>query len=89
MIQNQGRRRDGPYPSIQSHIHFSEAQFTGNWLPQESLARFDGEMPNGTWYLRLQDSFSGDGGSVRAFSLIITTCPGPGAVNPFLWSLIE
>lgn len=46
--------------------------YTGTFKPANSLSAFDGENPNGTWLLTVIDSFAGDTGSVRAFSLQLT-----------------
>lgn len=46
--------------------------YTGTFKPANSLSAFDGENPNGTWLLTVIDSFAGDSGSVRAFSLQLT-----------------
>lgn len=67
--------------SIQSVIT-ANAPFTGSFTPANALSAFDGEDPNGTWMLRVQDFFSADTGNIRAFSLIITPaqCSGVAAV---------
>jgi len=82
---------DGPYPSIQSQINAPDPPFTGNWLPLEPLLRFDGEDANGTWMLRIEDTFQGNTGSVRAFSLTITPeiCRVFNAVDNPAWQLME
>lgn len=46
--------------------------YTGIYKPSNPLSAFDGENPNGTWTLTVTDSFTGDTGNVRAFSLILT-----------------
>lgn len=50
--------------------------YTGTFKPANPLSTFDGENPNGTWMLTVIDAFTGDSGSVRAFSLQLTgyTC---------------
>lgn len=50
----------------------SGAPFTGTFKPSNPLSAFDGENPNGIWTLTVIDSFSGDNGNVRAFSLSLT-----------------
>ena len=60
---------------IQSQLA-SGAPFTGSFTPANALSAFDGETSNGTWQLSAQDFFVGDVGSIRAFSVIITTNPG-------------
>ncbi len=66
---------DGGFPSIQT---VTTAPIAGNFSPASLLSAFDGEAPNGTWILHVEDVFSIDVGSVRRFSLIITAaspCP--------------
>ncbi|HMG35881.1 MAG TPA: S8 family serine peptidase [Blastocatellia bacterium] len=58
-------------PSIQS-VASSQAPFTGSFKPANPLSAFDGETPNGTWQLKVQDFFAEDTGNIRAFSLVIT-----------------
>jgi uncharacterized repeat protein (TIGR01451 family) len=50
-----------------------EAPFTGTHLPSNPLAGFNGENPNGTWVLHVSDMAGADVGSVRAFSLLLST----------------
>lgn len=66
---------EGGYSSIQD---FAGQPVTGNFSPNEPLSAFDGENPNGTWTLNVTDVGPGDVGSLRRFSLVITTpkpCP--------------
>ncbi len=42
-------------------------------VPEESLAAFVGEDPNGTWTLTVSDDTAVDGGSLDSWSLAITT----------------
>ena len=51
----------------------ANAPFSGTFRPAEPLAKFRGENPNGTWTLRVTDTFTADTGNVRAFSLAIAT----------------
>ncbi|MBK8284199.1 MAG: HYR domain-containing protein [Ahniella sp.] len=44
---------------------------------EESLSAFMGEDPNGTWTLTVSDDLAGDGGSLDAFTLNITTGVAP------------
>jgi uncharacterized repeat protein (TIGR01451 family) len=44
-------------------------------VPEEALAAFVGENPNGTWLLTLSDDLAGDGGSLARWSLALTTFP--------------
>ena len=43
----------------------------GTYAPQGSLADFNGENPNGTWVLRVEDAFFQDGGSLNGWGLQI------------------
>jgi subtilisin-like proprotein convertase family protein len=45
-------------------------------VPEEGLAAFIGEDPNGTWTLTISDDASGDIGNLASWSLIITTSGG-------------
>ncbi len=47
--------------------------------PEEALAAFLGEDPNGTWTLTISDDANGDGGSLDSWSLAIqtSTCAPP------------
>ena len=42
-------------------------------VPEESLAAFNGENPNGVWTLTISDDATGDGGNLSAWSLEVTT----------------
>jgi len=42
--------------------------------PEEPLAAFNGENPNGTWTLKVIDDLGGDSGTINSWSLTITTC---------------
>ena len=67
---------DDAASSIQSAVT-ANAPFTGTWMPANPLSAFDGQNPNGSWTLAAQDFFSGDTGSIRAFSVIIDTKGAP------------
>jgi uncharacterized repeat protein (TIGR01451 family) len=51
----------------------SDAPFTGSFRPSNLLSAFQGEDPNGTWILHVSDEVGADIGSVRAFSLVVTS----------------
>jgi uncharacterized repeat protein (TIGR01451 family) len=42
-------------------------------VPEEAMAAFIGEDPNGTWTLTISDDLAGDGGSLNSWSLDIKT----------------
>lgn len=44
----------------------------GSYQPSGNLFDFDNESATGTWTLTIVDGFSGDGGSLDAWSIIIT-----------------
>jgi subtilisin-like proprotein convertase family protein len=46
-----------------------DAPFTGEWAPQDPLAKVLGQNADGTWRLHVEDTASVDVGSIRAFSL--------------------
>ena len=51
---------------------------TGTFSPNNPLAAFLGENPNGIWTLTALDNAGGDTGTVRAFSLLISgSCASP------------
>ena len=60
--------------SIQTAVD-ANAPFNGSWTPANPLSAFDGEDPNGAWTLEVQDFYSQDTGSIRAFSVLISTDP--------------
>ncbi len=41
--------------------------------PEEGLAAFVGEDPNGTWTITISDDLAGDGGSLDSWALAVTT----------------
>ncbi len=47
----------------------------GNYQPNGSLAAFDGEDPNGTWTLAIQDTYEGESGNLTAWAIEICTEP--------------
>lgn len=42
-------------------------------VPEEALAAFVGENPNGTWTITISDDLAGDGGSLNSWSVELTT----------------
>ena len=44
-------------------------------VPEEPLAAFFGENPNGTWTLTISDDSSGDGGSLNRWEMFVTALP--------------
>lgn len=72
---------DGAAASITT-VTSGQAPFTGTFSPESPLAAFNGQNPNGTWFLRVLDNANGDVGNVRAFSLRITTPTQPTCQPP-------
>jgi len=54
--------------------------------PEEAMAAFVGENPNGTWTLTVSDDLAGDGGSIVSWSLDLTTLPQTPVGAPFTFS---
>ncbi len=56
-------------------ISWGAAPFWGSYQPEEALAWFDGENPNGTWTLRIDDFFQGFviGGTLNSWWLGLQT----------------
>ena len=52
--------------------------------PEEALAAFIGENPNGIWTITISDDLAGDGGSLNNWSLTLTTgtCLAPCIASP-------
>lgn len=46
-------------------------------VPEEALAAFDGEDPNGDWTLTISDDLAGDSGTLANWELRFTTCAEP------------
>lgn len=53
-----------------------DPSISGEFQPASALSIFDGEDPNGTWILRVNDFAFGDGGVVRSFTLEISQSGG-------------
>ncbi len=47
--------------------------WTGSFTPSSPLSVLNGEVPNGTWQLIAADGFPTDTGTIRAFSLVLST----------------
>ena len=48
------------------------APFDGDFIPDRSLSKFDGESTQGTWKLRIRDRAAGDVGTIYGVTLIVT-----------------
>jgi len=42
-------------------------------VPEEAMAAFNGQDPNGTWTMTISDDLAGDGGSLDSWTLNVTT----------------
>jgi subtilisin-like proprotein convertase family protein len=67
---------DSASTSIQS-TSSGAAPFTGSFRPASPLSAFNGQSPNGVWQLHIVDSFAGETGNIRRFSLVF----GIGSAN--------
>ncbi|MBL4657965.1 MAG: T9SS type A sorting domain-containing protein, partial [Flavobacteriales bacterium] len=54
----------------------------GIYLPQDSLAFFNGENPSGTWVLTVEDVVDNDGGSLDGWGLEVCTAPPVPCIDP-------
>jgi len=63
-------------------ITSGSAPFAGSFRPEETLADFDGEDPNGTWSLEVSDDFSLDEGTLNGWSLTITVGEPSAVTDP-------
>jgi subtilisin-like proprotein convertase family protein len=50
----------------------TDAPFTGQWAPEESLNSLLGSNANGTWTFHVEDTAAVDSGSIRSFSLHVS-----------------
>ena len=51
-------------------------------VPEEALAAFSGENPNGTWTLTISDDLAGDGGTLQSWQLDIQSLSGAPEASP-------
>lgn len=64
---------DGGYPSLSTISSTTGQVISGNFAPSAPLSGFDGQSANGNWNLAVVDAGAADTGSLRRFSLIIST----------------
>ena len=50
-----------------------DSPFIGTFKPQGNLNSLNGQDPNGTWTLEVEDTYPEDGGRINSFSVTITT----------------
>jgi subtilisin-like proprotein convertase family protein len=60
----------------------TQAPYIGSWKPSTPLSTFDGESPNGTWLLMLEDLAGDDVGTLNEWSLHFNTTGHSGPGNP-------
>jgi len=54
-------------------ILLGSAPFAGSYQPDEALAAFDGEDPNGVWTLEITDDWQGNEGTLNSWSLTLAS----------------
>jgi subtilisin-like proprotein convertase family protein len=64
-VTNPGLVTDHPYVNLTTATPL---------VPEEAMAAFAGEDPNGTWTITISDDLAGDGGSLDSWTLNVTTC---------------
>jgi uncharacterized repeat protein (TIGR01451 family) len=57
---------------VTDHI-YADLALASPLVPEEAMAAFIGENPNGTWTITISDDRAGDGGSLESWSLDIDT----------------
>jgi subtilisin-like proprotein convertase family protein len=70
---------DGQVPYTTNNGIATDHAYVNNVLasplvPEEALAAFVGEDPNGDWTLTIRDDLAGDGGTLGEWTLDVTTC---------------
>jgi subtilisin-like proprotein convertase family protein len=71
---------DGGFTSIETGADIEPV--SGNFAPSNPMSAFDGQNPNGTWTINVSDNAGQDTGSVRAFTLQISTFACQAAAAP-------
>lgn len=66
---------EGGYPALSTISSDPTLYASGAFSPDSPLSAFDGEDPNGQWILNASDTTLGHFGSVKRFSLSLTTVP--------------
>lgn len=74
-----------PYTSnnglVTDHV-YANLVLASPLVPEEALAAFVGEDPNGVWTLTISDDLGGDTGTLNSWSLDITTFAAAPVLNP-------
>jgi subtilisin-like proprotein convertase family protein len=71
---NSGLVTDHPYVNLTP---------VANLAPEEALAAFIGENPNGVWTITISDDLAGDGGTLNEWRLIMTGLSSPPTITLF------
>jgi subtilisin-like proprotein convertase family protein len=61
------------------------APFSGSFRPEQTLSRFDGYVPEGTWNLSVADGVAGDTGTLLSWGMTVTL--NSGAVHTYFWDV--
>jgi subtilisin-like proprotein convertase family protein/outer membrane protein OmpA-like peptidoglycan-associated protein len=72
-------------PGMTSDNPYANNQPVAALTPEQALASFAGENPNGTWTLTISDDLAGDGGTLESWRLDIATgacAPAPVPTGP-------
>lgn len=64
---------EGGFPALSTLTSVSGQTMAGNFTPEASLGGFDGQAANGNWVLNVSDNANIDVGSMRRYSLIISS----------------
>lgn len=56
--------------------------FAGTFRPEQSLAAFQGQSTQGTWYLIIEDKVRGDSGTLHNWSITFTGSAGSSSLSP-------
>lgn len=79
---------DGTVPFATNASSTTDTNYSSNGqtgfplTPEEPLAAFVGEDPNGVWTLTINDDTNGDGGTLNSWSLNLTTLPAAPTILP-------
>jgi subtilisin-like proprotein convertase family protein len=65
---------DSNPPGAVTDATLANGQAASTLVPEEAMAAFIGENPNGTWELTVRDTAAGDTGELTSWSLLLTTC---------------
>lgn len=86
-VWNDSANPGGPVPQtanngVVSDHTFADLTTASPLVPEEALAAFIGENPNGDWTLTINDDTAGSGGALNSWSLQLTTAVCSGSSCP-------